>query len=288
MSLKRHFSTSSPAYKVGCSIVEPVHHLVKIDKRRLSPRFPELKYEKNDIRSSGFKPTVTHQDRVQEHYYHTVQPDLLLMAYKHGATTVKGAKARRWDGSSPYHVNRKAGKPAGAYSETADQKPITPKNIPQLSGLTVSSFVKEAKDNRLLQISSMLQLQQITGVKPKRVLAKTNVVSWKLKAGKVVGAKVHCKGRPASQFLATLSEIVLPRVREYNGIYESNGDKNGNITIGMTPEDVENFPEIEANQDLWPHLFGMHVNINTTARNDDHAKMLISGFGLPFTRGKKN
>lgn len=278
----RSFSGSSRAKKSACSLVKPVHHLVKIDKSKLSPRFPELKYAKNDIRSPAFIPVSINQDRVQEHYLNTVQPDLLLMNYSHTFKGEEGLKNRKWDGSSPYHINRQPRKPFGSKAQLPDTHPIKWHNIPNIESVVLNCYVNEAKENQLFAISAGLQLQQITGCKPKTLYSKTDVPTWKVRRGNQMGAKVELKGRPMSQFLSTLTEIVLPRIREYKGISNRSGNGFGSISFGLTAEDVKFFPEIDANQDSWPKTFGMHVNINTSSQTDGQARTLISSFQIPF------
>ncbi|CAR23505.1 Mitochondrial 54S ribosomal protein YmL7/YmL5 [Lachancea thermotolerans] len=282
MRFIRGFSTTRSTCKSACSLVKPVHHLVKIDKSKLSPRFEELKYAKNDIRSPGFKPVATHQDRVVDHYHNTLQPDLLLINYSHKAQVERGAKKREWDNSSPYHLNRQLRKPKGSAAQLPDIHPIKWHNIPSLESVVINCYAKESKENQLLPITAALQLQQITGCKPQPVYARTDVPSWKVRRGTRMGAKVELKGRPMSQFLSTLTEIVLPRIREYKGISNRSGNRFGGLSFGLTSEDVRFFPEIESNQDLWPKTFGLHVNINTTAQNDVQARTLVSGFAFPF------
>ncbi|QLQ81920.1 hypothetical protein HG537_0G01740 [Torulaspora globosa] len=280
--VKRSFSGTSKGAKSACSLVKPVHHLVKIDKSKLSPRFPELKYAKNDIRSPAFMPVATHQDRSREHYLNMVQSDLLLISYSHNFEGQKGLKNRPWDGSSPYHINRQPRKPVGSKSQLPDIHPIKWHNIPDIDSIVLNCYVNEAKDNPLYAITAALQLQQITGCKPKPLYSKTDVPSWKVRRGNQMGAKVELKGRPMSQFLSTLTEIVMPRIREYKGISNRSGNGFGSISFGLTSEDVKFFPEIDSNQDLWPKTFGMHININTTAQTDTQARTLISSFQVPF------
>ncbi|SCU95539.1 LANO_0E10660g1_1 [Lachancea nothofagi CBS 11611] len=287
MRFFRGFSTSQKSCKAACSLVKPVHHLVKVDKSKLSPRFEELKYAKNDVRSPGFRPVATHQDRISEHYHRTVQPDLLLINYSHNAQIKKGAKNREWDYSSPYHLNRQPRKPKGSEVQLPDMKPIKWHNIPELESIVVNCYVKESKENQLLPVSAALQLQQLTGCKPQAVYAKTDVPSWKVRRGTHMGAKVEIRGRPMAQFLSTLTEIVLPRIREYKGISNKSGNRFGGLSFGLTSEDVKFFPEIESNQDLWPKTFGMHININSSAQNDIQARTLVSGFGFPFNGPEK-
>ncbi|CEP62031.1 mitochondrial 54S ribosomal protein uL5m LALA0_S04e06172g [Lachancea lanzarotensis] len=282
MRFLREFSSSARTCKSACSLVKPVHHLVRIDKSRLSPRFKELQYAKNDIRSPAFKPVSTHQDRLNDHFNTTVQPDLLLINYSHKAETKIGVKNREWDYSSPYHLNRQPRKPKGSAVQLPDMKPIKWHNIPALESVVLNCYVRESRENQLLPISAALQLQQITGSKAQPVYARTDVPSWKVRRGTHMGAKVELKGRRMTQFLSTLTEIVLPRIREYKGISNKSGNRFGGLSFGLTAEDVKFFPEIESNQDLWPKTFGMHININSSAQDDVQARTLVSGFGFPF------
>lgn len=74
----RSFSKSSIILKPGYSTVQPVHHLVKVDKAKLKPVYEEVLVPKDDIQSNKFKPTEVAQDRVQEYYDNVLASDLLL------------------------------------------------------------------------------------------------------------------------------------------------------------------------------------------------------------------
>ncbi|CAB4255038.1 similar to Saccharomyces cerevisiae YDR237W MRPL7 Mitochondrial ribosomal protein of the large subunit [Maudiozyma barnettii] len=278
----RKFATTPPNNKAACSLVQPVHHLIKIDKSKLTTRFDGLKFDKDDIRSPAYKPKDTRQDRLKEHYLNTLQSDILLINYKHNATVEKGLKNREWDGTSPYQINRPMRKPKGSNSELPDTHPIKWNNIPGLKSMTLNCYVREARDNEMLTISAALQLQQLTGCKPKIIYSKSDVPNWKIRKGHAMGAKVTLEGYEMSQFLNTLSEIVLPRIREYKGINMSSGDRFGGIAFGLDEEEVKFFPEIDLNQDLWPKTFGMHINVNTTAQTNEQARTLVSSLQIPF------
>lgn len=269
--------------KSACSLVKPVHHLVKIDKAKLSPRFPGLKYDKEDIRSPGYRPENTCQDRLKEHYYNTIQSDLLLINYEHNAKVKKGLKKREWEGESTYHVNRPLRKPRGTKAQLPDIHPTKWDNIPEIKNVVLNCYVREARENEMLAISAGLQLQQITNCKPSVVYSKSDVPTWKIRKGHQMGAKVVLTGHEMSQFLTTLTEIVLPRIREYKGIKSSSGDGFGSISFGLTDLDVKFFPEIDSNQDAWPKTFGMNITLNTTAQTDEQAQSLISAHQFPFT-----
>lgn len=283
MQSARGFATTAVSMKAGYSVVQPVHHTVKVKKAVLSTRFPELKMDSNDIRSPKFKPMVTHADRVADHYYNTIAPDMLLINYRHGQKTLYGNKRREWDMSSPYHLNRPLRKPKGQIVPSPTIKPRNVDTIPCVESVTLNCFVKDAKLYPAQAIAANLQLQQITGVKPKPIFAKTNVPNWKLRPGMKVGAKAVLRGRDASQFISTLTELVLPRCRDFHGISNRSGDRYGAIAFGLTADDVKFFPEIELNQDSWSQTFGFDITIQTSAQVDPEARTLISAFGFPFT-----
>lgn len=278
----RCFSGSSAGLRPGYSTVQPVHHLVKINKTALKPGYQELITPKDDITSLGFKPVETHQDRLSDHYENTIKSDLMLHFYQHDGEVELGNKKREWGTDSPYKLYRSLRKPKGFGRPTRDIHPITDKNIPELTSIAIQAYEKESLEEPWLNISTRLQLAQITNVKPKRIFAKSNILQWRLREGKLCGAKVELTGRDMNQFILTLTEMVLPRIRTFKGIKNSSGDKGGNITFGLTPEDVKLFPEIENFQDLFPNLTGMHITFKTTARTDEQARTLISALGFPF------
>lgn len=278
----RLFSTSRAAGKPGYSTVEPVHHLVKINKAALSPKYQPLLIAKDDIESVGYKPTEICQDRLAEHYQNTLQSDLLLHFYDYEAQVVEGAKKREWATDSPYALYRNMKKPRGVGRPTRDIKPIGPHNIPELTSISINLYNKEALEDSWLNISSKLQVAQITNVKAKQLYNRSNILPWKVREGKACGCKAELTGRDMSQFLSTLTELVLPRVRTFQGIKNTSGDNNGNITFGLDPDDVKYFPEIENFQELFPNIFGFNVTFKTTARTDEAARTLLSALGLPF------
>lgn len=282
MRFVRSFSASSRAMKPGYSTVHPVHHLVKVDKSALRPGLKGMLIPKDDITSLGFKPTETKQDRLAEFYDNTIKSDLLLHFYKHDAEVIPGLKKRSWGTDSPYKLYRQAKKPKGVPRATRDIHPITSKNIPELVEVSIQSFEKKALEESWLNISTKLQLSQITNIKAKPVYSKANILPWKMRQGKPCGAKVDLTGRDMHQFILTLTELVLPRVRKFQGIRNTSGDKGGNLTFGLDPEDVKFFPEIENFQELFPNLSGMNITLKTTARTDEQARTLVSALGFPF------
>lgn len=280
----RSFSQSGVVLRPGYSTVNPVHHLVKVEKSKLRPGLKELLLPKDDIRSVKFKPTEISQDRVNEYYQNALQSDLLLHLYEHDAEPIIGNKKRSWGTDTPFKLYRPLRKPVGSTRPTKNIYPINNKNVPKLESIVVQSYNKNALESPWLNITTRLQLATIINVKPKILYGKSNILPWKVRVGRACGAKVELFDRDMSQFISTLTELVLPRIRAFKGIPRTSGDKNGNISMGLTPEDCQFFPELEHFQELFPNLNGLQITFKTTAQTDNHAKTLLSCYGFPFSK----
>ncbi|CAK9438115.1 mitochondrial 54S ribosomal protein uL5m [Lodderomyces beijingensis] len=280
----RQFSQTGVSLRPGYSTVHPVHHLVKVEKAKLKPGLQNLLLPRDDIRSVKYKPTEICQDRVAEHYRNTLESDLLLHFYQHKAVKVEGNKKRTWSNDSPHNLFRGLRKPRGGTRATKDKHPITAENVPRLTSIALHAYNKNALEHNWLNISTRLQLSIITNVKAKQTYNKSNILPWKTRVGRPCGAKVELVDRDMNQFISTLTELVLPRIRAFKGISFGSGDRNGNISFGLSPEDVQFFPEFEHYQELFPNLNGMDITFKTTAQTDAQAKTLLSAYGFPFAK----
>ena len=111
--------------------------------------------------------------------------------------------------------------------------------------------------------------------------ARKSIANFKLREGRLIGAKVTLRGDRMWAFLDRLLNIALPRVRDFRGVSANAFDGRGNYTLGLTDQLV--FPEID--YDKIDKLRGMEVTIVTTARDDEQARALLGLMGMPF--GKK-
>ena len=81
------------------------------------------------------------------------------------------------------------------------------------------------------------------------------------------------------EFLDRLVTVALPRVRDFRGVARKSFDGRGNYALGLKEQIV--FPEI--NYDEVSEVRGMDIVICTTAKTDDEARALLSGFNMPFS-----
>ena len=72
--------------------------------------------------------------------------------------------------------------------------------------------------------------------------------------------------------------MVLPRIRDFQGLPPNSFDGRGNYALGLKEQLV--FPEIP--YDTFDRIRGMDIVICTTAKNDDEARTFLKAMGLPI------
>ena len=150
--------------------------------------------------------------------------------------------------------------------------------IPKVEKIIINMGVGEAvKDSKKLD-AAISELTAISGQKPVVTKAKKANASFKLRQGMPVGLKVTLRRKKMYEFLDRLVNIALPRVRDFRGISDKSFDGNGNYSLGVKEQFI--FPEIEYDSVDSPR--GMDITIVTSAKSDDEAKELLTGFNLPF------
>ena len=153
--------------------------------------------------------------------------------------------------------------------------------IPKITKVVVNIGVGEALDNPKALDAAVNDLTIITGQKPVVIAAKKAISNFKLREGRQIGVKVTLRGDKMWAFLDRLINVALPRVRDFRGISADSFDGRGNYTLGLTEQLI--FPEIQ--YDKIDKVRGMEISIVTTAKTDDHARQLLSKFGMPFRKG---
>jgi large subunit ribosomal protein L5 len=133
------------------------------------------------------------------------------------------------------------------------------------------------KDAKFLETAEKT-LIRISGQKPVSTKSRKSISGFKIREGMVVGMKVTLRGRMMWDFLGKLIWVSLPRVRDFRGLSPKAFDGRGNYSIGFKEHIA--FPEIRSDEIEVIH--GLQVTIATTAKNDEEAKALLKGIGLPL------
>ena len=150
--------------------------------------------------------------------------------------------------------------------------------VPRVKKVTVNIGLGEASQNVKLLDVATVELGQITGQKPVITRAKKSIANFKIRKGMPIGCMVTLRGERMFEFLDRLTNIVLPRVRDFKGLPANSFDGRGNYTLGLRDQLV--FPEIDYTR--VDKIRGMNITITTTARNDEEGRELLKLLGVPL------
>ena len=152
--------------------------------------------------------------------------------------------------------------------------------VPKLEKIVINMGVGEASHDSKFMEAAVKDLEALSGQKPVVTKARKSIAGFKIREGQAIGAKVTLRGENMYNFMEKLIKIGLPRVRDFRGVSRTAFDGRGNYTLGIKEQAI--FPEIEYDQIL--KLRGMDVVFVTTAKTNEEALELLSGFGMPFRK----
>jgi large subunit ribosomal protein L5 len=216
----------------------------------------------------------THASRLRAHYEMSLADNLMYLHFQHHAENYVPPlppKRRQHDENDPYAKGRPPPRPKG-------NKPLRPlasnvreegnarqleRSVTQLKAIQLHIQSKDALQSKAALLAPMFQLRALSastmgegghlatkGVE--LVKGRKNLPQWKLRRGIPTGVKVTLKGDKMYEFLGTLVEFVLPRLREWNGVgmpapsanRDSPSMTSGVVSAGFGHEAVELFPQV--------------------------------------------
>jgi len=155
--------------------------------------------------------------------------------------------------------------------------------VPRLEKIVVNVGLGRAKEDKKTIDAAKNTLRKITGQEPIETVAKNSIAGFKLREGNMIGLKLTLRGERMYEFMDRLINIVLPRLRDFHGVSAKAFDKQGNYSIGLTDQSV--FPELTFEETTTPH--GMQAVFVIKSENRDHARALLTKFGMPFEKESK-
>ena len=150
--------------------------------------------------------------------------------------------------------------------------------VPVISKIVLNVGLGEATENPKLIERANEELAQISGQKPIIRKARKSVAAFKLREGQNIGCMVTLRGTKMWEFFDRLTNVALPRVRDFKGLSPKSFDGRGNYTLGVREQII--FPEI--NYDKIEKITGMNDTECTTARTEVEARALLGFLGMPF------
>lgn len=151
---------------------------------------------------------------------------------------------------------------------------------PRIMKIVLNVGAGEAVTSKTVLEKIAEQIQLIAGQKPVITKARSSVSAFKIRKGLPIGVKVTLRGDRMYSFLEKLVKVVIPRIRDFRGIAESNVDQNGNLNIGFPEQTI--FHEIDF--DKIDKMRGLEVTVVTNARSHERGKKLFEIMGIPFKK----
>jgi large subunit ribosomal protein L5 len=253
----------------------------------------------------------THPSRYQDHYHNTLAEDLLYMNYDHNLATSSSNPTSSSStpfidpsNANPYQLNRPQSPPRGNRPLKPATRPVGATSVPKLDSIVIHTMVKEAIGNKQALLSAIMALRAISGETEQGggrtgstgvqvIVSKSGAAAFKLRAGMPVAAQVELKGEAMYDFIQSLVDFVLPRLREFPGFAVplasaskiSPSAVGGVVSVGLPQNAMGLFPQIEANLDSYSKLHGFHMVFKTNQKGEraqENARSLLSGFRIPF------
>ena len=150
--------------------------------------------------------------------------------------------------------------------------------IPRLTMISLNMGLGEAIGNKGVIENAVADMEKIAGQKPVATKARKSIAGFKLREDMLIGCKVTLRRDRMFEFLDRLTNIALPRVKDFRGLNGKSFDGRGNFAMGLKEQLV--FPEI--NYDDVDDIRGMDIIVCTTANTNEEAKSLLTQCGFPF------
>lgn len=142
------------------------------------------------------------------------------------------------------------------------------------------AIIHSPENKKKILEDSTWALTQVTGQKPKLIVAKKSVAGFKLREGQPVALLVTLRKKRLFDFLDRLLTYVLPREKDFRGLGENNFDKVGNINFGL--KEIGIFPE--AISDKIKVNFGLQITVTGSGKTKDQNLLLWEYLGFPMNK----
>lgn len=155
--------------------------------------------------------------------------------------------------------------------------------VPRIEKVTVNIGVgRLTKDEKALERIAA-DLKMLSGQLPVFRNAKKSIASFKIRQGVPVGISATLRGKRMYDFIDRLTNIALPRSKDFRGIDPKNFDANGNLNLGVKESSI--FPEL--NYENSKDIFSLQLTVTTTAHTKEEGMALLKKMGFPI-QGNRN
>jgi large subunit ribosomal protein L5 len=156
--------------------------------------------------------------------------------------------------------------------------------VPKITKITLNTSSSEFKNNKELLAKTKEWFSDISGQAPAETRARLSIASFDLREGDIVGLKTTLRGNLMYDFFQKLVDVVMPRLKDFQGVSRKKIDTQGNYTLGLSEQII--FPEVD--YDKIGQVQGLEISITTSTKDPKEALALLEALGMPFEKeGKK-
>ena len=141
----------------------------------------------------------------------------------------------------------------------------------------------DGNDQKILK-SCQEDLANITGQKPVVTKFKKSIANFKTRKNTNSGLKVTLRKNKMYEFIDRLTNIALPRIKDFRGLNPDGFDKFGNYSFGVKEHII--FPEV--NFDKVDKIRGLDITIVIKSLKVEHSFELLKHLNFPFKEKRSN
>ena len=127
-------------------------------------------------------------------------------------------------------------------------------------------------------------IASISGQKPVVTKFRKSIANFKTRKDTNSGLKVTLRKNKMYEFIDRLTNIALPRIKDFRGLNKSGFDKFGNYTFGVKEHII--FPEV--NFDKVDKIRGLDITIVIKSQKVEHSFELLKSLNFPFKDERSN
>jgi large subunit ribosomal protein L5 len=150
--------------------------------------------------------------------------------------------------------------------------------VPRLEMVSLNVGIKATDSDNKFLAYLQTQISNIAGQKAVLTESKKSIATYKLREKMPIGCRVTLRGKKMYQFLDKLVNIALPRVRDFRGLSPKGFNQSNHYSFGLKEHTI--FLEVDLDNVL--KVFGMNINIATTAKTKEEALYLLKKINFPI------
>lgn len=152
--------------------------------------------------------------------------------------------------------------------------------IPKIIKIKINRGLGIAAQNSKVLQKTVNEIRAISGQQPVITRAKKSIAGFKVREEMPLGVTVTLRKEKMYSFLERLINLVLPRIRDFQGLEPKKIDRFGNYNFGITDQLI--FPDIDYDQ--VDQSLGLNITIVTTAKTQNEGLALLKKLGIPFKK----